>query len=236
MSDAQGSTERFEIAVAHPRVAAVGARIDRPAGPGREAAVLLAHGSGVDMEHPWMELAARALVSRGFAVLRFRYAYMQRAVDLGRVQPPDRAPALEAVHELALAELRRRLEPRRVLLAGKSMGARMATHLAAKGAAAHGLVLYGYPLHPPGKPESERSEHFAMCVQPALFLHGTRDEFGTPDELRSALRRYAGRATLHVIEGGDHSLERPKASSEPLEAVLARVAADVDRWERECWP
>ena len=236
MSLAQGSTERFEIAVAHPRVAAVGARIDRPAGPGREAAVLLAHGSGVDMEHPWMELAARALVSRGFAVLRFRYAYMQRAVDLGRVQPPDRAPALEAVHELALAELRRRLEPRRVLLAGKSMGARMATHLAAKGAAAHGLVLYGYPLHPPGKPEKERSEHFAMCVQPALFLHGTRDEFGTPDELRLALRRYAGRATLQVIEGSDHSLERPKASSEPLEAVLARVAADVDRWERECWP
>lgn len=236
MSDAQGSTERFEIAVAHPRVAAVGARIDRPAGPGREAAVLLAHGSGVDMEHPWMELAARALVFRGFAVLRFRYGYMQRAVNLGRVQPPDRAPALEAVHELALAELRRRLEPRRVLLAGKSMGARMATHLAAKGASAHGLVLYGYPLHPPGKPENERSEHFAMCVQPALFLHGTRDEFGTPDELRSALRRYAGRATLHVIEGGDHSLERPKESSEPLEAVLARVAADVDRWERECWP
>ena len=236
MSLAQGSTERFEIAVAHPRVAAVGARIDRPAGPSREAAVLLAHGSGVDMEHPWMELAARALVSRGFAVLRFRYAYMQRAVDLGRVQPPDRAPALEAVHELALAELRRRLEPRRVLLAGKSMGARMATHLAAKGAAAHGLVLYGYPLHPPGKPEKERSEHFAMCVQPALFLHGTRDEFGTPDELRLALRRYAGRATLQVIEGSDHSLERPKASSEPLEAVLARVAADVDRWERECWP
>ena len=175
-------------------------------------------------------------MSRGFAVLRFRYAYMQRAVDLGRVQPPDRAPALEAVHELALAELRRRLEPRRVLLAGKSMGARMATHLAAKGAAAHGLVLYGYPLHPPGKPEKERSEHFAMCVQPALFLHGTRDEFGTPDELRLALRRYAGRATLQVIEGSDHSLERPKASSEPLEAVLARVAADVDRWERECWP
>ena len=236
MTRAQGSTERFEIAVEHPRVMAVGGRIDRPSGATREAAVLLAHGSGVDMEHPWMELAALALVSRGFAVLRFRYAYMQRAVDLGRAQPPDRAPTLEAVHELALEELRRRLEPRRVLLAGKSMGARMATHLAAKGAAAHGLVLYGYPLHPPGKPESERSEHFAMCVQPALFLHGTRDEFGTVEALRGALRRYAGQAALQVIEGGDHSLERPKAAGESLDAVLARAATEIDRWERECWP
>lgn len=236
MTPAQGSTERFEIAVEHPRVAVVAARIDRPSGAPREAAILLAHGSGVDMEHPWMERAALALVARGFAVLRFRYGYMQRAEELGRVQPPDRAPLLEAVHELALAELRRRLEPRRVLLAGKSMGARMATHLAAKGAPAHGLVLYGYPLHPPGKPERERSEHFAMCVQPALFLHGTRDEFGSVDALRGALRRYAGRAALEVIEGGDHSLERPKAAGESLDAVLARAAAAVDLWERECWP
>lgn len=236
MSLAPSSTERFEIAVEDPRVAAVGARIDRPTGASREAAILFAHGSGVDMEHRWMELAALALVERGFAVLRFRYAYMQRAVELGRVQPPDRAPLLEAVHELALAELRRRLEPRRVLLAGKSMGARMATHLAAKGAPAHGLALYGYPLHPPGKPQAERSEHFAMCVQPALFLHGTRDEFGSPDALRLALRRYAGRATLQVIEGGDHSLERPKASGETLETVLQRAAAEVDRWERDAWP
>ncbi len=236
MSVSQPSTERFEFEVAHPRVACVGARIDEPASGAREACVLLAHGSGVDMDHPWMELAARSLVVRGFCVMRFRYAYMQVAAGLGRVQPPDRAPSLEDVHGRALAELRRRRAPRRVLLAGKSMGARISTHLAAKGEAVHGLVLYGYPLHPPHKPEKERSEHFAMLVQPALFLHGTRDEFGTPDELRGALRRYAGRVTLEIIEGGDHSLERPRAAAEPIEAVLTRAAGVVDRWEREMWP
>lgn len=236
MSVSQSRTERFELELTHPRVARVGARIDEPASGAREACVLLAHGSGVDMDHPWMELTARSLVARGFCVMRFRYAYMQVAAELGRVQPPDRAPGLEGVHVRALAELRRRRAPRRVLLAGKSMGARISTHLAAKGEAVHGLVLYGYPLHPPQKPEKERSEHFAMLVQPALFLHGTRDEFGTPDELRGALRRYAGRATLEFIEGGDHSLERPRAASEPLEAVLTRAAGIVDRWEREMWP
>jgi predicted alpha/beta-hydrolase family hydrolase len=224
---------RFELEIEGERCAA---RIDRPAGPAREAAILLAHGSGIDMEHPWMELAAAALVARGFAVMRFRYAYMQRAHELGRVQPPDRAPKLEAVHEAALTELRRRLEPRRVLLAGKSLGARVATLIAAKGAPAHGLVLYGYPLHPPRKPEQLRVEHFPMLVQPALFLLGTRDEFSTPEELRHALTRYAGRCTVEVVEGADHGFEVPKAARQPLEVTLQRLAERVDLWERETWP
>lgn len=228
--------ERFQIPVEHPHVASVAARIDRPAGPPREAAILFAHGSGVDMEHTWMETASAALVARGFAVMRFRYPYMERAVQLGRVQPPDRAPALEDAHSAALAEFRRRLEPRRVLLAGKSMGARIATHIAAKGAVAHGLVLYGYPLHPPRKPEQQRSEHFAALVQPALFLLGTRDEFSTPDELRAALSRFGGRATLEIVAGGDHSFALPASARKPLELVLAELAANVDRWERETWP
>ncbi len=224
---------RFELEIEGERCAA---RIDRPAGPAREAAILLAHGSGIDMEHPWMELAAATLVARGFAVMRFRYAYMQRAHELGRVQPPDRAPKLEAVHEAALTELRRRLEPRRVLLAGKSLGARVATLIAAKGAPAHGLVLYGYPLHPPRKPEQLRVEHFPMLVQPALFLLGTRDEFSTPEELRHALTRYAGRCTVEVVEGADHGFEVPKAARQPLEVTLQRLAERVDLWERETWP
>lgn len=224
---------RFELEIEGERCAA---RIDRPAGPAREAAILLAHGSGIDMEHPWMELAAAALVARGFTVMRFRYAYMQRAHELGRVQPPDRAPKLEAVHEAALTELRRRLEPRRVLLAGKSLGARVATLIAAKGAPAHGLVLYGYPLHPPRKPEQLRVEHFPMLVQPALFLLGTRDEFSTPEELRHALTRYAGRCTVEVVEGADHGFEVPKAARQPLEVTLQRLAERVDLWERETWP
>lgn len=224
---------RFELEIEGQRC---GARIDRPAGTPREAAILLAHGSGIDMEHPWMELAAATLVARGFVVMRFRYAYMQRASELARVQPPDRAPRLEAVHEAALAELRRRVEPRRVLLAGKSLGARISTLIAAKGAAAHGLVLYGYPLHPPRKPDQLRVEHFPMLVQPALFLVGTRDEFSTPQELRHALTRYAGRCSVEVVEGAYHGFELPKSLRQPLDTTLAKLAERIDGWEREVWP
>lgn len=229
-------TEHFTIPVAHPHVDAVGAMFDAPSGPTRASAILLAHGSGVDMDHPWMATMAAALVARGFPVMRFRYPYMERAQREAKMMPPDRAPALEDAHAAAFEEFTRRIGARRRLLAGKSMGARMATHLAAKGCDAHGLVLFGYPLHPPRKPENERSEHFATIVQPALFLHGTRDEFGTPQALQLALRRYAGRATLSIVEGADHSFELPARFNLTLPAVLADLATRVDAWERETWP
>jgi predicted alpha/beta-hydrolase family hydrolase len=213
----------------------VGARFDRAARP-RSSAILLAHGAGLDMESPWMSAMASALVERGFDVLRFRYPYMQRAVGAGHPIPPDRTPVLEQAHEAALAELRRLCPQRRWLLAGKSLGGRIATHIAAKGADCAGLVLLGYPLHPPREPERERSEHFGTLAQPALFLQGTRDEFGTPQELARALRRYGGRATLSPIEGGNHSFELPAAAHEPLETVLGEVGQRVAAWDSATWP
>jgi len=230
------ASERFEIAVGSASVERVAAILDEPAGERRESAILFAHGAGVDIEHPWMSAMAAALVRRGFAVMRFRYAYMERAARESKPIPPDRAPALEDAHFAALEEFARRTNARRRILAGKSLGARISTHLAAKSAAAHGLALFGYPLHPPRAPEKERSEHFATIVQPALFLQGTRDEFGTPDELRHALSRFAGRATLSIVEGGDHSFELPASAHRPLAATLEELAARVDAWERETWP
>jgi hypothetical protein len=188
------------------------------------------------MLSPWMASAARALVERGFAVMRFRYPYMERAVRAGHPLPPDRAGVLESAHVAALEALRRRAPRARVILAGKSLGARYSTVIAAKGADCAGLALYGYPLHPPREPAKRRSEHFAALVQPALFLQGTRDEFGTPDELREALARYAGRATLSVVEEGDHSFELPKRAGRPLDSVLDDLALRVDAWERATWP
>jgi predicted alpha/beta-hydrolase family hydrolase len=202
----------------------------------RRSVVLLAHGSGVDIEHPWMRRAAEALAARGFAVLRFRYPYMEHIAREGKPRPPDRAPQLEDAHFDALAELRRRFPGRRWLLAGKSLGARIATHVAAKGADAHGLVLFGYPLHPPGKPDKERSEHFATLAQPALFLHGTRDEFGSVDELRAALRRYSGRAELSVVDGADHSFAQPVSKRRDLASALDELAARTADWDSRTFP
>jgi predicted alpha/beta-hydrolase family hydrolase len=233
--------ERLTIELTDAGVATTSALIDRARGAPRRSAVLLAHGSGAGFDHPWMERAAVELAARGFDVMRFQYPYMERASLEGSRRPPDRGPALEAAHVAAIEAFRRRFEGRRVLLAGKSLGGRISTLVAAKGALAHGLVLFGYPLHPPKRPEKERSEHarsehFPALVQPALFLQGTRDEFATPTEIERALRKYAGRATLSIVEGGDHSFTLPAARKTPVEAVIADLAARVDAWERETWP
>jgi len=162
---------------------------------------------------------------------------MERAVREGRRLPPDRAPLLEAAHAAALAELERRVPGRpHVLLAGKSLGGRMGTHLAAKGADCAGLVLLGYPLHPAGKPERERSEHFPAIVQPALFLQGSRDALCDLELLRPALERFGGRATLRVIDRADHSFAVPRRTGRTAEDVRAELLAQVDAWERATFP
>jgi len=237
LSSLRVKSESFPIALRDASaVESVAARLDRPDGAERRSVLLLAHGSGVDFEHPWMQLAAERLAARGFAVLRFRYPYMERIAREGRRRPPDRAPILEDAHFDALEELKRRLPGRRWLLAGKSLGARIATHIAAKGADAHGLVLFGYPLHPPKAPQKLRSEHFAALAQPALFLHGTRDEFGSIEELRRALERYSGRAELSVVDLADHSFERPAGAKASLAATLDDLAARTADWDSATFP
>jgi predicted alpha/beta-hydrolase family hydrolase len=230
------TSEALSVYLPGRTVESVGAVLARPDAAERASAILLAHGAGVDMTHPWMSTIAAALVARGFEVLRFRYPYMERAQREKKPIPPDRAPLLEDAHAAALEELKRRCPGKRWLLAGKSLGGRMATHIAAKGADCAGLVLFGYPLHPPREPAKERSEHFAALAQPALFLQGTRDEFGTPDELRNALKRYGGTATLSIVEGGDHSFDLPAAAKRSIDDVLAELASRVDEWERATWP
>lgn len=224
----------LEIARANPTLPSLSARLETPSAPQRHSVLLLAHGAGVDIDHPWMALASSALAAQGFHVMRFRYPYMELAARAGRRRPPDAAPILEDAHVDALETLRRRFPERRWILAGKSLGARISTHIAAKGAHAHGLVLLGYPLHPPGRPEKLRCEHFPTLVQPALFVHGDRDEFGTLDELRSAIGRYSGQAELSPVGGGDHSFEGP--GRRDLRAVLADVAQRVADWEARTFP
>jgi predicted alpha/beta-hydrolase family hydrolase len=227
--------EELTLEVPHEigRVAAVW---DRPAGKPRARSVLLAHGSGADMLSPFLESMATGLCARGFAVLRFRYPYMQRMASDGGRRPPDRSATLEAAHAAVLAWLLEREDGARPILAGKSLGGRMSTHLAAKGADASGLVLFGYPLHPAGRSERTRSEHFPALVQPALFLQGTRDALCDLELLRRALRGYGGQATLAVIEQADHGFDVPVRSGRARAQVHAELLETVDRWERATFP
>lgn len=212
------------------------ARLDEPTAAARGSAILLAHGAGFSMDAPWMETVALGLAARGFPVLRFNYPYKERARRLGHDVPPDRAEVLERAHAIALEALAERAQARRLLLAGKSMGGRIATHLAAKGERCAGLVLFGYPLHPPKQPHKTRSEHFPAIAQPALFLQGARDEFAELELLRAALARYGGRATLEVIADADHGFHVPKRGGRSDDEVRAFLLDRVARWEEETFP
>lgn len=225
--------ERFQFAGGGAELSAV---LDLPGDPARTSALLLAHGAGFGLDSPWMERVALGLAARGFPVLRFNYPYRERAAREKRDVPPDRAPVLEAAHAAALATLAERAGGKRMILAGKSMGGRIGTHIAAKGEHCAGLVLFGYPLHPPGQTHKTRSEHFPTIAQPALFLQGTRDEFAELELLRAALARYGGRATLEVIEGADHGFHVPKKSGRTDEEVLEFLLDRVARWESETFP
>jgi uncharacterized protein len=145
--------------------------------------------------------------------------------------PPDREPVLRETW-LTVIKL---LGVRKLAIGGKSMGGRIATMVAAGdgaggGADVAGLVLLGYPLHPPGKPSQLRTAHLPRVRAPMLFVQGTRDPFGGPDELAPFLEGMPAGTRLFPIEGGDHSLARPKSQGESLAATMSRVADEIARF------
>jgi hypothetical protein len=224
------------IQVDWPELDSVEAWFHAPAARPRGSAFLLAHGSGADPTSEFMLAMAVGLAARGFPTLTFRYAYMELAKRAGKPRPPDAREKLEHVHLLALERLRELAPRARPILAGKSLGGRIASIVASKGADARGLVLLGYPLHPPGEPRRQRSEHFPAICQPALFLQGTRDEFCELGLLRKALSTFGGRATLSVVDQADHSFEVPAGAGRTRAEVHADLLDRVDRWEREVFP
>lgn len=164
--------------------------------------IVLAHGAGAGRTHPWMRHTAAGLEARGFRVVTFDFPYIAE----GR-KVPDKAPVLEAAFlDVWARTVREAAGP--VFAAGKSMGGRIASMLAARGAfvpAPAGLIFFGYPLHPPGRPERRRDGHLPAIAAPMLFLHGTRDPFGSPEEMAALTGGLPG-STLVLVEGGDHSL------------------------------
>jgi predicted alpha/beta-hydrolase family hydrolase len=127
----------------------------------------------------------------------------------------------------------KKLKGNRLAIGGKSMGGRIASQVAAQPESAGdiaALVFLGYPLHPPGRPDKLRDTHLPDIKAPMLFVQGSRDTFGTPDELREVFKKHHLNPTLHVVEGGDHSLKVPKSAGVPQASVYENVMDEIASW------
>jgi predicted alpha/beta-hydrolase family hydrolase len=188
--------------------------------------VLLAHGAGGHQDHPHMSDLAAALSGAGLVPHRFDFPYRVEGRNF-----PDRMPVLVA----SFRENADRIKagPDRLLLAGHSMGTRAALALAGEGYPCRGLILFSYPLHPPGHPEKLRTDRLGGLSVPVLSFSGTRDTFCTPALMDEALASAAASApkwTHHWIEGADHGLNVPKRSGRGRDEVLAEITAVCRKW------
>ena len=182
--------------------------------------VVLGHGAGAGQTSGFMRMFAKGLAERGLDVMTFNFVYMEQGRSV-----PDQKHKLEgcfrAVIEAALKH--KKLKNNRVVIGGKSMGGRIASQVASQGVeGVSGLVFLGYPLHPPGKPEQRRDAHLPALGQPMLFVQGTRDVFGTADEIRQLLPNLQ-HATLHEIQNGDHSFRISGRGAPKPDEVLSGI-------------
>lgn len=187
---------------------------------------VLAHGAGAGMRHPFMEAVAGRLAALGIGTFRYQFPYM----EAGR-RRPDRAPVAESVVRSAVAAAAQAAPEAKLVAGGKSFGGRMTSRAAAAEAlpGVHGLVFLGFPLHAAGKPSDERAAHLYDVGVPTLFLQGTRDALADLDLLRPVLDGL-DRATLHVVDGGDHSFHVLKRSGRTDEEALDELAVAVRDW------
>jgi predicted alpha/beta-hydrolase family hydrolase len=205
-----------------------------PASSGDLGAVLvLAHGASAGHDSPFIVSYAKGLASRGLQVVTFNFPYIDAAAGGKRSAPPSAAQLVSCWRDVARAV--REKDPERPLFAGgKSMGGRVASMLAAEMEPGEllmaGLVFLGYPLHPPASSEKVRVSHWPDIQIPALFVQGSRDAFGSPDEIRSHLPKFGGEAELMVVEGGDHSFKVTRGGKGRQQEVHDEVQDAIVRW------
>jgi len=195
------------------------------------AALVLGHGAGSGQHSGFMVEAGRQLSARAIVVATFDFPY----VAAGR-KSPDKAPVLEEAWRAAIAEARadNAFRSLPLFIGGKSMGGRIASHVAAQGVeGVSGLVFLGYPLHPPGRPQQRRDAHLPSIAQPMLFVQGSRDEFGTAGEIRELLPRLNPHAQLFEVADGDHSFKvRVKITGKKQDAVFTEIFDRVETFIR----
>lgn len=185
--------------------------------------LILGHGAGAGQSSSFMVDFATGLAARGIDVVTFDFPYMAQGRRL-----PDPNARLEACYR-AVIEAVRGNGAKDLAIGGKSMGGRIASQIASGVVPLAGVVLLGYPLHPPGKPQQQRIKHLPGVTAPMLFVQGTRDKFGTPDELRTVIAPLPS-AELYPVENGDHSFKVPKRTGPPQDAVYAQIQDKVANW------
>jgi len=189
--------------------------------------LVLAHGAGAGMSHPFLEKLANELTTVGIATFRYQFPYMEQ-----RRRVPD-SPALLTATVARAVETAAEAAPGLPLLAGgKSMGGRMTSQASAQQllSGIRGVVFFGFPLHPPGRPGTQRADHLTKVEAPMLFLQGTRDEFADLTLLRPICQKLGSLATLHVIDSADHSFHVPKKSGKSDSEVLRELVETVVGW------
>jgi predicted alpha/beta-hydrolase family hydrolase len=189
--------------------------------------LVLAHGAGAGMTHPFLEKLAGELASAGVATFRYQFPYMEE-----RRRVPDRPPVAAATVAGAVRAASESAPGLTLLAGGKSFGGRMSSQAASEGLleGVRGIVFFGFPLHPPNKPGTKRAEHLSKVPMPMLFLQGTRDTLADLKLLRPICADLGSRATLHIIETADHSFHVLKSAGKSDPDVLRELAQATASW------
>jgi uncharacterized protein len=222
--------ERFSVEIA-PRQTITALAYPAAAQSQAGITLILAHGAGAGQSSAFIVAFAAALAERGIDVVTFNFPYM----ELGR-RIPDPSARLEASYRAVIETVRERrpFGHDRLAIGGKSMGGRIASQVAAGDVGElAGLVLLGYPLHPPGRPDRLRAAHLREVRTPMLFVQGSRDAFGTPAELQPIIEQIGRRAELYVVEGGDHSFKVPNSAGIRQQDAYHAIQDRIANWLRD---
>ncbi len=221
-ADLSAKSLEFPVAGTSARVSGL---LLRP--PQARFGFVLAHGAGAGMQHPFLETLAQRLAAEGIATFRYQFPYMEE----GR-RRPDPPHLLQATVRSAVATAAQRLADLPLTAGGKSLGGRMTSGAAAGQPlpSVRGLIFLGFPLHAPGRPGDQRAAHLQTVGLPMLFLQGTRDALARLDLVEVVCQRLGPLATLHVVEGGDHSFKVLKRSGRSADEVLDELVGAISRW------
>ncbi|MEZ8745519.1 alpha/beta fold hydrolase [Vibrio sp. 10N.261.49.A5] len=187
---------------------------------------IFAHGAGAGMDHEFMQSVAKGLAFKGIRVIRFNFPYMIKRAEDGKRRPPDRAPKLLEAYQEIIGQV----DVDKLVIGGKSMGGRMASHLSEVDKVA-AMACLGFPFHPPGKPEKYKGEHLAELAKPCLILQGERDTFGKLEEfadfdLSDSIR-------VEFIPDGDHSFKPRKSSGYTEQQNIALTVEKLSAFIKE---
>ena len=196
-----------------------------------EALLLLAHGAGTDMRHRSMETLSQALAEQGIATFRYNFPYKEKPGGGG----PGDKKAITATVRSAAEAASKEAPDLPLFVGGRSFGGRMSSLAASQAPlpGVRGIIFFGFPLHPPGKPGTERADHLFKLDIPMLFLQGPRDNLATPELLKPIVDKLGKRATLHMVEGADHSFKVLKSSGRTENEVLEELASTAAAWMRK---